>query len=154
MEVSISIPIDDDGFLRRQCPRCGRVFKWHHGPTPERPDDFVDPPLYYCPYCGSPAGHDEWFTEEQREYMLGRAAGPAMLEVTDALERIARSASGSFLKVSVRSSGEPEPPVPLVEPNDMTAVASPCHPWEPVKVADEWQQPLHCLVCGEAFAVQ
>lgn len=45
------------------------------------------------------------------------------------------------------------PPRPLIEPDDMTAVASPCHPYEPVKVLDDWDQPLHCLVCGEPYVV-
>jgi hypothetical protein len=41
--------------------------------------------------------------------------------------------------------------MPLVEPDDMTMVASPCHGFEPVKVADDWAEPLYCLVCGRPF---
>jgi hypothetical protein len=41
--------------------------------------------------------------------------------------------------------------MPLVEPDDMTMIASPCHGFEPVKVADDWTKPLYCLVCGQAF---
>jgi hypothetical protein len=51
-----------------------------------------------------------------------------------------------------RSGGNrPEPPIPLVEPNDMEMVASPCHGFEPVKVREDWTEPLHSLVCGAAF---
>ena len=44
-------------------------------------------------------------------------------------------------------------PAPLVEPNDMLIIESPCHPWEPVKVpqARAGSSPLFCLVCGESI---
>ena len=42
---------------------------------------------------------------------------------------------------------------PLVEPDDMVIVASPCHAYEPVKVPADHRGQLHCLVCGSAFAV-
>jgi hypothetical protein len=152
MDISVSLPLDG-GFLRRQCPNCGRQFKWHHGPTDERPHDFIDPPLYFCPYCGEASTLDKWLTDEQREYMLGMAAGPATREITDELQRVVGRHTSKFLKMSVRPSSEPEPPDPLVETNDMMAVSSPCHPWEPVKIADDWREPIHCLVCGGSFAV-
>lgn len=46
---------------------------------------------------------------------------------------------------------EPEPPTALYEPDDMTIVAPPCHPWEPVKVPEVAAR-VHCLVCGKPFA--
>jgi len=58
-----------------------------------------------------------------------------------------------MIKLSVDQPDEPEPPDPLVEPNDMVAVASPCHPWEPIKVTEDWQESIHCLVCGTEFRV-
>ena len=148
----MSLPLDH-GFLRRQCASCGRQFKWHHGSTEDRPKDFVDPSLYFCPYCGRAAAPDEWFTQEQREYMLGLAAGPAMHRIADDLKRLARRHTSGVLKMSVSSTGTPEPPDVLIEPSDMTMVASPCHPWEPVKIADDWREPIHCLICGAAFGV-
>lgn len=153
MEIRVSLPLDG-GFLRRQCPNCGRHFKWHSGPTDDRPDDFADPPMYYCPYCGKAAGIDEWLTDEQRDFTLGMAAGPAMREITDELSRMARRHSGGLLKMSVESSRQPEPSDPLIEPTDMVVVASPCHGWEPVKVSEDWKSTLHCLVCGERYSVE
>lgn len=152
MEISVSLPLDD-GFLRRQCSNCGRQFKWHHGPTDDRPSDFADPPMYYCPYCGEPAGVDDWLTDEQVEYVQAMAAGPAMREISEEFERMARRHSSGLVKMSVKSTGEPELPDPLVEPSDMVAVASPCHPWEPVKVSEDWQEPLRCLVCGASYSI-
>lgn len=143
----------DSGFLRRECPNCMRQFKWHAGPTDDRPEDAADPPQYYCPYCGLPAGPDSWWTEEQVEYMEGVATGPAMRELEDELTDTARRASNRFFRISVESDATPSPPDPLTEPSDMTAVSSPCHPWEPIKIIEGWHDPIHCLVCGLQFAI-
>jgi hypothetical protein len=28
----------------------------------------------------------------------------------------------------------------------MIIVLSPCHPWEPIKIMEDWGEPVHCLV--------
>ncbi len=48
---------------------------------------------------------------------------------------------------------EPVSPGPLVEPPDMVAVVSPCHSWEPIKILENWDEAVHCLVCGQLFAI-
>ena len=147
---SIQLPLDDDGFLRRECPHCSQQFKWHHGPTAERPPGEVDPPVYFCPRCGNPAASDQWFTQEQIAYMQNALAGPALREATDAIEKAFRGAKGITFKRS--SFDEPEPPATLQEVNDMLLVAPPCHQWEPIKVPEEAAGEIHCLICGTAFA--
>ena len=152
MELRITLPLDN-GFLRRECPHCKRQFKWHDGPIDARPSDTPEPPFYHCPYCGDPAPPDAWWTEEQLEHAEQAVAGPALRAVEDELRTATKKASTNFIKLSVQDVAVPPPPDPLVEPGDMTAVESPCHPWEPVKVADDWNGPLRCLVCGEPFSV-
>lgn len=142
----------DHGFLRRECPHCEREFKWHHGPTDDRPQDALDPDVYWCPYCGEPAPLDEWWTRVQLEFATQSLAGPAMQEIANELQQALKSASG-FVKTSVEYD-EVEAPDALHEPADMVIVQSPCHPWEPVKVAEDWRQPVHCLVCGAPFALE
>lgn len=51
VELSMSIPLDSDGFARRACPNCERELKWiissdgeEATPAPEGG--------YFCPYCG------------------------------------------------------------------------------------------------------
>jgi hypothetical protein len=107
--------------------------------------------MYYCPYCGVPAESDKWLTHEQVDYLRRFAAGAAKRVVVDELEAMARRHSSKHLKLSVQSGSTPETPPPA-EPQDMIAVASPCHPWEPVKITDTWQEPVRCLICGEPFA--
>ena len=143
MEISVSVPLDE-GFLRRECPSCQRQFKWHDGSTEGRPEDAIDPLVYFCPYCGEPAETDQWWTQEQIEFVTQSAAGPIMEMAEDELSR------ATNLKVTTTAGA---PPPPLVEASDMVEVESPCHEWEPVKIASDWSDPLHCLVCGSRFAV-
>lgn len=148
MEISIPVTLDD-GFLRRECPNCGRQFKWHHGPMDGRPDDAVDPPMYHCPYCSLTA--DEWETPTQQEYVEQVALGHVSEMAGDVLENAFRNTPGIRVEASTQSAAVPPSPPP--EPHDMEAVEPPCHPWEPIKVLDGWADPLHCIVCGEAFAI-
>jgi hypothetical protein len=147
MEISVSLPLDPSGFLRRECPSCAREFKWFYGDTDNAPEDFLDPENYFCPYCGVTANSDDWWTSAQQEYVEKAATGPASRYLMDELERTL----GRYFKVTGSSDSHHEPPDPLVEPDDMVMVEPPCHPFKPLKIADDWSEPLHCLVCGSPF---
>lgn len=147
---SIQIPLDDDGFMRRQCPHCLRKFKWHHGSTADRPEGIADPPYYHCPLCGESAGPDEWWTKEQVTFAEQALEGHAIREATDMLRETFQGAKGWTHRPSY--DDEPAYPAALHEPNDMIIVASPCHPWEPVKVPEKAASQVSCLICGKIFA--
>ncbi len=147
---SVQLPLDDDGFLRRECPHCLQQFKWHQGPTADRPDDETDPPVYYCPRCGGSAKPDQWWTEAQLTFIQESIAGPALGELSDEMEKAFQGVKG--LTYERGQLDEPEPPTALQEPNDMIILAPPCHPWEPVKVSEEAIARIHCLICGAPFA--
>jgi DNA-directed RNA polymerase subunit RPC12/RpoP len=149
----MSIPLDSDGFVRRACPSCAREFKWHSGPTADAPADRQAAEEYFCPYCGSPAAPDQWFTEEQVEYARQVALAEAMPELRDQLRRALEPLNRSgFVKAEIKGGDAGHPP-PLVEDDDMLMVASPCHRYEPVKVDENWSDPVHCLVCGAAYTL-
>lgn len=152
MEVSISLPLDA-GFLRRECPHCRREFKWRDGSDDDESVERASPPLYYCPYCGEPAGLDDWWTQAQLDYAMAMAAGPAMREVTGEFKAMAKGQSRGLIEFSAKADPPPELPPPLVEPFDMTQIESPCHALEPLKVDEAWGPAFHCLVCGEPFSV-
>src|SRR4051794_306969 len=130
--LSFSVPLDDDGFLRRECPACEREFKWR--PTPEgesgepAPDDG-----YACPYCVLRAPSDHWWTKDQLEYAQALAAREILGPELKGLER--RADPDAFISFDVTVDLPPEPD-PLDEPNDMRRVDFACHPNEPVKVAE------------------
>lgn len=152
IEVEVSLPLDADGFLRRECPHCMQEFKWHNGPANEEAEQQPPPSAYHCPLCGQPAAVESWYTQEQVRLIESIAEPQVMRAVEDEIEAMFRGMKGVTYK---RGQGSPPSEVadPLVEPDDMTIIASPCHSYEPVKVPDDASGPFHCLVCGSAFAV-
>jgi len=153
IELNMSLPLDADGFLRRECPTCEREFKWRPAPEGEEGEEGVpaEDGGYYCPYCGVQAPLGSWWTKAQLELAQQTAAaevlGPLLGDFTGQLEGMNRP--GGFLQVKVDRPDFEEPePEPLSESDDMVRADFPCHPSEPVKVQDDWGQPLYCLVCG------
>jgi len=146
----VQLPVDDDGFLRRECPDCLQEFKWHQGPTGDRPEGEADLVVCYCPRCGASAAPDQWWTQEQLAFIRESVSGHALREASDELEKMFQGVKGLTYKRG--HLDEPEPPQALHEPNDMVILAAPCHPWEPVKVPEEATAQVHCLICGEPFA--
>ena len=47
--TQMSVPLDSDGFLRRECPTCEREFKWFN--SEEGRGEPVPEGGYVCPYC-------------------------------------------------------------------------------------------------------
>lgn len=155
MDLSIELPLDNDGFLRRECPHCELEFKWHNGPANEEAEQHAAFDTFYCPLCGQPAGPDSWWTQPQLDLIEGAASGQIGRELNDMFDDALKGLRGNGL-VKVTTSDrfdEPDAPDPLTEPDDMAIITSPCHSWEPVKVPDEASGPFYCLICGMAFAV-
>lgn len=152
MDVTISLPLDN-GFLRRECPTCGREFKWWSHNAAGTPSDAESASFYFCPYCGAESDADSWWTQGQLAFAEAAVPGRVVRHVADELDEVARKSSGGLISFSVERGPEPGPPEPLFEPNDMGVVEPPCHPNEPLKVVEDWSSPLHCLVCGSKFSV-
>ena len=133
----MTIPLDSDGFLRRECPTCEREFKWRPSEAEaEEQDEPGDTVGYFCPYCGVQAPDDAWLTQAQ------------VALAQNIVER-------EFISPMVSRLGVYEEPGkldPLTEADDMTLVIFACHPSEPLKVLDDWRKPVYCLLCGKAPA--
>ncbi len=149
----MTIPVDLDGFLRRECPTCEREFKWF--PASGDDGDAVDVPEggYFCPYCGVQAPADAWFTEAQLAYARGlvevEVVEPMLEKFADDIARTFKSAGMTTRSASSSRAAEPDP---LTEDDDMIRVDFACHQSEPLKILDDWHQPVHCLICGEPNA--
>ena len=61
-EIPMSLPLDKDSFLRRECPNCERQFKWWPTPPEEEISEETQeaPEAYFCPYCHEPTSPDAW----------------------------------------------------------------------------------------------
>jgi hypothetical protein len=145
----MSIPLDSDGFLRRECPTCEREFKWLPSNEDEVESQSVPDGDYFCPYCGVQAPSGSWFTQAQIELAENMVAtevvGPMLQDFTRGIESIG-DRSGGLMTVSA-SHDEPDKLDPFTEVDDMKRVDFKCHPSEPVKTL--WDKPIRCLICGE-----
>lgn len=144
IELSMSVPLDSDGFLRRQCPTCERELKWRAAQDDEEATPSQEGG-YFCPYCAVQAPPDSWWTEAQIEAAKAQAFEQVLKPELDKLA--GRSGTSGFLEIDV-SVSEPEQPPALDEQDDMRRVDFRCHPEEPVKVLDDWNRPVHCPICG------
>lgn len=146
----MSVPLDGDGFVRRECPTCERELKWPGRDQEE--DQAASPGGYYCPYCAVQAPPSAWFTKAQIEQaqaiVTSEIVPPELDKLRDALGRLGQT-SGGLIEVKVTSSSSrADPPPPLSETDDMRRVDFPCHPRSPVKVLDAWTGGVHCRLCG------
>lgn len=146
MEISIAMPLDSDGFLRRECPRCVREFKWF----PDEDDDAEVPEHYYCPLCGGQAPVGEWWTPEQLAFAQASALRYVSVELGDELAGLGTSKPGGLISLDV-TMDTPPAAVPPLEPDDMVIVEPPCHPDEPVKIPEDSGEVLYCLLCGSPY---
>jgi hypothetical protein len=94
--LSFAVPIDSDGFMRRECPTCERELKWKG--TSDAEDETPTPDGgYYCPYCRIQGPTDAWWTKEQLEHaktiayreivapQIDNFAGPSIAQAPRAL---------------------------------------------------------------------
>ena len=92
ISLSLQLPLDKDGFLRRECPHCEQQFKqWRstHDEIQESPEE------YYCPYCYASADADRWYTAQQIEYIQQQAmaeiVGPSLFRLQEQIEQASQS---------------------------------------------------------------
>ena len=150
MNISLQLPLDKDSFLRRECPHCGKQFKrWQD----KRDHTQENSEVYYCPYCYASARADAWYTTEQIEYIQRQAmteiVGPGLYRLQEQIQQI--SQNGLF-RVEM-TSHVPMEPEPLMEFDDMMQLVFPCHIEEPIKVDEQWNQEVACLMCGVRYSV-
>ncbi|MHB8598779.1 MAG: hypothetical protein ACYDER_18420 [Ktedonobacteraceae bacterium] len=153
--IEMTVPLDGDGFLRRECPNCEQQFKLKQADTNiETQEDNEDNngDSYYCPYCHEPA--TTWWTKEQLEYALQLAFKEVFEPELQSFQRKIESLnnSGSFVRADAKLSSLPEQ-ISLIETDDMMKVEFPCHPEEPLKIDETWEQDVACIICGIQYPV-
>lgn len=143
----VEFPLDNDGFVRRECPHCLREFKL--SPALARA------PQYHCPYCGNTAYHQESYTQAQREAVSSLIAAEMRRRWGEELKKIARRLNHprGIVRLKVRVVSQ-EAVNTLAEPNDMVRIVPPCHPEEALKILEVWKGPIHCPICGNRFDCQ
>ena len=109
---SVSMPLEEDGHLGRECPECDQHFRIENDDYESLPDDLV----LWCVYCGHSDDHSEFMTKQQAERLervvhdYGNQLIGQMLD--SSFGRMARnSRRNKFLKITYRS--RPFYPAPL-----------------------------------------
>lgn len=123
IELSISLPLDSEGFLRRECPNCERELKWraagegkHATPSP--------PGGYFCPYCAAQAAPGASWTKAQLEAAKAHAY---RVVLKPEIDRLADGARGASVGLGVQVT-DPDDPPPLTEGDDRAVSTSPAIP--------------------------
>lgn len=89
--------------------------------------------------------------EYAQQYAAAEVLGPELEEFQRSIGEI--NQSGSIVQISMDVT-VPSQPEPLIEPNDMVRVDFPCHPEKPLKVAENWEAEVSCLVCGIRYPAE
>lgn len=162
--LKVSIPLDDERFLRKECPHCKQEFKIHTSSNElqnlaekgiesfltnddentESDDD--ETTKYFCPYCGQDAPSSDWWTQEQLAYINVYAKNIMAKMVNEHLIKpLSRSSSSAF---SFKGSEmKYEEPWISDETNDMSVFDLGCCN-EKVKILDGWTKSVFCFYCG------
>lgn len=88
MVISVEIPLDDDGFLDRQCPsvNCRRYFKVLHTDW-----EAAQVSAVVCPFCGYDDDPGNFTTVEQQDYLQQTALAIAQEKLQEMLSGFAKS---------------------------------------------------------------
>lgn len=177
ISFNIGLPLDTDQFLRRECPLCFRQFKLET--DEEDRQSLIERELeayllqeglelraetadvaaeegkeeeLWCPYCGQTASKDQWWTQEQIEYI--RIFGyniMAQIMNEQFIRPMKRKFSGRQKGlISFRFEGkemEYQEPWISPEPDDMTIHGIPCCGLR-VKLENDWAGTVYCYRCG------
>lgn len=91
-QASLSLPVDEDGFLGRECPACEQPFKMNADQWQALPDE----PQVVCPYCGEqPEDVNDFMTPDQRERVDAAINALAEQYVHGAFSDMLRQSFGS-----------------------------------------------------------
>ena len=166
VEIPLQLPLDH-GFLRRECPLCRRQFKvllreeemadiprkgadefWASSEASQEPDaSSTKMAENFCPYCGQPSSESDWWTQEQRTYILALAKNVMLGKVRTAFQSLETEFRGSKF-VTVKAS-KPERDAAWISPetDDMRPFELPCCE-RTIKIDEDWRGKVHCFFCG------
>lgn len=141
--IKISIPLDDDGFLKVECPFCSEQFKISG-------DDYEDEDIFqlFCPYCGLVDEKIAFIlTEDLQEHIITLANNVAIDMINKSLDDIQKSFKGSK-NVSFKKGRDlkKENPEKLIALNDLSEYDMKCCD-KHIKVLSE-HMGVFCPFCG------
>lgn len=96
VRVHVTLPVDDEGMIGRQCPSCHQYFKLKPG------TGLQDITTTACPYCEYRTDTRDFATDAQMEYAksvaVSQVLGPPLRELQRSLKRLERKSRGSLIQ--------------------------------------------------------
>lgn len=115
VDIQISIPSDNDGFILLKCPLCGEFFKLK--PTEMEAEDVIE---IWCPCCGLKS--DDYLTDDVIELALRIAQNIAMDGLSNKFKKLEEELDGSFISLQVDEEDTRELETPIVSVIDSLEV--------------------------------
>jgi hypothetical protein len=160
--LEIELPQDAAGFVRRQCPKCQRIFKTRPSRFDarvlqrrllvlfpfENPHEGYEPvPTWTCFYCGHQADADEWLVRDHVAYLESLARGLANHVRYEQLAHVTRTLAQNPRPTFVAVAPEALPESMPDEPEDLRPLNLVCCA-DDVKALWDWDGPFYCPRCG------
>lgn len=100
--IKIQMMTDNNGFVGRECPACKRYFKVKFG------TGFKHPAPCHCPYCNHIAPHDQFWTEEQINYIHSYARNYADKRIFETLKKFeSKPKRNQLISFEIKVKGKP-----------------------------------------------
>ena len=104
--VSVTIPLDGNGMMGRQCLECEQYFKL-------KPGTGLETSHCHCPYCDYEGNADTFRTPAQLEYArsiamkqaYNKIVKPQLDKLTNTLKQLERNSRNSLIQIKVKTSG-------------------------------------------------
>jgi hypothetical protein len=109
-KLSVSIPLDAEGYFDRECPSADCLFQFKVHEDDWR--DKVRDAEVFCPFCGHTADAQKWWTKQQIKYAEKAAAAQINRRLNQAMKRDAdrwnrRQPRNSFISMTMKAESRP-----------------------------------------------
>jgi hypothetical protein len=106
LNVSVSIPLDENGMMGRECLECELYFKL-------KPGTGIETEHCHCPYCDYEGNADTFWTQAQLEYAqsiamkqaFNKIVKPQLDKLTNSFKQLERNSRNSIIQFKVTTSG-------------------------------------------------
>lgn len=142
MQISISIPADDDGYILLQCEHCGEYFKLLSGDI--KSEEILE---IICPACG--LASENYLTQDVIKLAMNMVENKVNDLLHDSIKRMERNTKNSMFEIKVRKNFEHKSEEPIRAGIEaMEVVTFPCcHKSAKVKPLLKFTG-CYCPCCG------
>lgn len=106
INVSVTIPLDENGMMGRECLECEQYFKL-------KPGTGLETDHCHCPYCDYEGNADTFWTQAQLEYArsiamqqaFNKIVKPQLDKLTNSFKQLERNSRNSLIQFKVKTTG-------------------------------------------------